>query len=78
MAWIFLLLLLLSLWLKLSQAVYTAHSVMCTMTDLLHIPHRYYQTGDFIIGVIASQFGCVFDEIPFSAHPGRKFAAELM
>lgn len=77
MAGVFLLLLFLLL-LQIPQTGCKAETVMCTMPDLLQIPHKYYVKGDFIIGAIASQFGCIFDEILLNERPKTNFVAELL
>ncbi|XP_066486296.1 vomeronasal type-2 receptor 26-like [Tiliqua scincoides] len=47
------------------------------MTDPFQVPYKCYKTGLLIIGVIATQFGCVFDEIPFREHPKTNFVDEI-
>lgn len=71
------LMLLLILWLQFSLADFKALASMCTMMDPFQLPHKYHQMGDLIIGAIASQFGCIFDEMSFSEHPKTKLIDEL-
>ncbi|XP_053120297.1 vomeronasal type-2 receptor 26-like [Hemicordylus capensis] len=69
MSGIFLLMVQLILWLQLPHFECKAKPVMCTMTDPVQLPYKYYQRGDLIIGEIASTFGCLFDEMSFQKHP---------
>ncbi|XP_061447680.1 vomeronasal type-2 receptor 26-like [Rhineura floridana] len=48
------------------------------MINPFQLPHQYYQKGDLTIGVIATQYACMFDEITFSDHPTTKFVDELI
>lgn len=60
---------LLLLLLLLLQIVFTEHFVKCPVTDLIHIPHDWYQEGDFHIGGIATHIGYVFSPIAFNQTP---------
>lgn len=57
---------------------YKVNSAMCTMIDPFQFPYTYYQTGVLILGVIATQLGCVFDEISFREHPRTTFVDEML
>ncbi|XP_066486308.1 vomeronasal type-2 receptor 26-like [Tiliqua scincoides] len=47
------------------------------MTESFHLPYKYFQKGDLSIGAIATQFGCMFDDISFVANPKTKMMDEL-
>lgn len=72
------LLLLMFMWLWLLQTEDKAQAAMSTMTDPFQHPYKYYQLGDLIIGVIATQFGFLSDEIFFSKQPKSMFNDELL
>lgn len=72
------LLLLLILWLNFQSSEYKAGRNMCAMVDPPQVPHKYYQTGDLIIGAIGTQFGCLLNELSFSDQPGLKFIHQLL
>ncbi|KAF7235056.1 Vomeronasal type-2 receptor 26 [Varanus komodoensis] len=55
-----------------------SHSDMCALDDTFQLPHQYYQTGDLIVGMISSQFGCIFHEAFFHKHPEANFVYELL
>lgn len=55
-----------------------ADPVICTMIDPFEFPYTYYQTRVVVLGVIATQLGCVFDKISFNEHPRRTFADEML
>ncbi|KAF7234851.1 hypothetical protein EYD10_18247 [Varanus komodoensis] len=69
---------LLFLWLQLTPTESKSHSDICAMDDTFQLPHQYYQTGDLIVGMITSQFGCVFHEAFFCDHPKETFVDELI
>ncbi|XP_066486033.1 vomeronasal type-2 receptor 26-like [Tiliqua scincoides] len=71
------LLLMLPMILQFPAAECKAWSVMCTITDLSQFPYKYHQSGDFILGEIVSQFGCLFDDISFTEHPKTKLMDEV-
>ncbi|XP_053120378.1 vomeronasal type-2 receptor 26-like [Hemicordylus capensis] len=48
------------------------------MTHPFQVPHKNIQRGDLIIGLITSQFNCIFDEIYFHEYPKMKFFGELI
>lgn len=66
------------LWPWLPQSVGMVQTVMCTMNDPFHLPYEYYQTGDLIIGAIATMFGCMFDETSFDKDSKAKMVNELL
>ncbi|XP_054850029.1 vomeronasal type-2 receptor 26-like [Eublepharis macularius] len=43
----------------------------CTSGDPVPIPHRYFQSGDFVIGGITSQFSVPFAQNNFHQHPSQ-------
>ncbi|XP_066486021.1 vomeronasal type-2 receptor 26-like [Tiliqua scincoides] len=49
---------------------------MCTIADPPQFPFKYYQSGDLIIGAIASQFNCLFERTSFREHPITKLVDE--
>nr|XP_060639187.1 vomeronasal type-2 receptor 26-like [Anolis sagrei ordinatus] len=51
---------------------------MCFLDDTFQMPYEYYQSGDLLIGTIASQFGMLSDGMVFDEHPSTKFENELM
>ncbi|XP_066486022.1 vomeronasal type-2 receptor 26-like [Tiliqua scincoides] len=51
---------------------------MCTITDPSLLPYKYHLTGDFMIGAIISQSGCLFDEISYREHPKIKLIDEII
>ncbi|XP_066485891.1 vomeronasal type-2 receptor 26-like [Tiliqua scincoides] len=55
-----------------------AQAVMCTIPDPSQFPLKYHQRGELIIGAIVSQFGCLFEDISFDAHPKTKLIDELI
>lgn len=73
--------LVLSLWLTQTlwwtEAECNEETRVCTMANSFQLPHKYDQPGDLIIGAIATQFGCMFDEISFSDHPKTMMLDEL-
>lgn len=72
------LLLLLFLWLLFPPTNCKDNVVMCSMTEPFQLPHKYYQSGELLIGAITTQFGCISDELSFSEHPNTQFIDELM
>lgn len=70
--------LLLLLCLLLSQIEGKPHSDGCAKTDPFQLPHEYYKAGDLVIGAIVSLFGCLFDEVPFTANPNNVTVNEFM
>ncbi|XP_015276442.1 PREDICTED: vomeronasal type-2 receptor 26-like [Gekko japonicus] len=48
----------------------------CTVGDPLHVLHRYFQSGDLIIGGITSQFLLPFVEDNFRQHPRQSEIGE--
>ncbi|XP_053120361.1 vomeronasal type-2 receptor 26-like [Hemicordylus capensis] len=74
----FLLLLLLLFLTQLAQNDCKEHTTMCTMNDSFQLSYKYRKTGNITIGMIATQFDCLFDQISFSEHPKTKFVDELL
>ncbi|XP_053120367.1 vomeronasal type-2 receptor 26-like [Hemicordylus capensis] len=72
------LLLLFILWLQFPPTKPKVPSAMCTRIEIFQLLHKYYQTGDLIIGMIGTQFGCMLDEIVFSEHPKTKFINQVL
>lgn len=76
MAGFFLLMQLLILSLQFPPTECKTWTTICTITDPPQFPYKYHQSGDLIIGVIASQFNCVFEQMSFSEHPKTKLVDE--
>ncbi|XP_066486291.1 vomeronasal type-2 receptor 26-like [Tiliqua scincoides] len=53
-------------------------TLMCTVNDPFQLPYEYYQAGDRIIGMIATIFGCIFEESSFTDNPKSKTVNELL
>lgn len=49
-----------------------AASIKCHMMDSFPIPNEWYQSGDFLIGEIASQLFYHLHEIDFKRHPAEE------
>ncbi|KAG6491494.1 type-2 vomeronasal receptor [Crotalus adamanteus] len=43
----------------------------CTITEPASIPHKYYQSGDLIVGGIISQTFVISERISFRCHPSK-------
>ncbi|XP_066486294.1 vomeronasal type-2 receptor 26-like [Tiliqua scincoides] len=51
---------------------------MCTVTNPLQFPYKYYQNGILIIGEITTQFGCMNDALSFSEYPRTIFPDDIV
>ncbi|XP_067325684.1 vomeronasal type-2 receptor 26-like [Anolis sagrei] len=64
--------------LLLPKAVCEVPVSQCFVGDLFAIRHKYYQSGDLIIGGILSQIYIPFDGILFKMHPSQNLREEHM
>ncbi|XP_034992714.1 vomeronasal type-2 receptor 26-like [Zootoca vivipara] len=49
------------------------HTVLCSRTNPVDIPHEWYEEGDLVIGGIASHIFYVFPKLSFKEHPSQVF-----
>ncbi|XP_053216050.1 vomeronasal type-2 receptor 26-like [Podarcis raffonei] len=49
-----------------------AYTAKCSLSEPFQLSHQYYQTGDFTIGTIATQYAFIFEEIGFKKIPTIK------
>ncbi|XP_034992716.1 vomeronasal type-2 receptor 26-like [Zootoca vivipara] len=49
------------------------HTVLCSRTNPVDIPHEWYEEGDLVIGGIVSHIFYVFPKLSFKEHPSRVF-----
>lgn len=64
--------------LLLLQTVSGIPTAKCVIGKPAPILHRYYQSGEFTIGVIMSQIFVIYDLITFRRHPSQELIDDFM
>lgn len=72
------LLLIFILWLQFQSIECKGGHAMCALVEPSQVSHKYYQSGDLIIGAIGTQFCSLLDELSFSDQPGLNFIQKIL
>ncbi|KAF7234738.1 hypothetical protein EYD10_18306 [Varanus komodoensis] len=60
------------------QVAYVLTVDSCRIGDPLHAHHKYYRSGDLLIGGILSQIFIPSNELAFEKHPSKELGDEIM